>query len=125
MPACFPFPVPDLFPDGGADEEGAGDAVLEPLLPLLPLPFAGGVVEATGLDAELPEFLLLLLLFPEPEEEAPGLPSLVTVNCDKESVSQITHSVDRNSADNSRRLGHPASRAARPQQDKAGGSPRC
>jgi hypothetical protein len=72
-----------LFPDGG--EEGAGVAVLEPLLPLLPLPFAGGVVEVAGLDAELPAFLpllLLLLLFPEPDEEAAGFPLLVTVNCD-------------------------------------------
>jgi hypothetical protein len=48
-----------------------------------------------GLDAELPAFLpllllLLLLLFPEPDEEAAGFPSLVTVNCDKRKCESIS-----------------------------------
>jgi hypothetical protein len=70
------------FPDGRADEEGAGDAELEPLelvlaaplfkLPLLSLLFAGGVAIVAGLAAATLGVLTLLWLWLLPDGEESG-----------------------------------------------------
>ncbi len=61
--ASSTFPDPALFRDGGVDDEGVGDAVapeplLPDLLPLLCLPFAGGLV-GDAVEDESPDAVLL------------------------------------------------------------------